>query len=163
MYEYGCELQRVIDGDTVEVDIDLGFGFWLRGEIVRLNGIDAPESRTRDKVEKFFGLLAKERVQAYFAYRDPDVTAENRVPTFVLISRQFMKGKFGRILADFRTDGVQGQHRALCGTLIQEGYAVPYRGQAKDAVQADHLANRDRLILEGKVSQADLDKLSSKK
>ena len=54
MYEYRCNVTRVIDGDTVDVDIDLGFGIWLRGERVRIMGIDTPESRTRDLVEKKF-------------------------------------------------------------------------------------------------------------
>ena len=59
MYEYRANLVKVVDGDTVDVDIDLGFGVWLRDERVRIMGIDTPESRTRDKVEKLFGLAAK--------------------------------------------------------------------------------------------------------
>ena len=51
MYEYKVKIIKIIDGDTVDVDIDLGFGVWLRNERVRLYGIDTPESRTRDKVE----------------------------------------------------------------------------------------------------------------
>ena len=50
MYEYRCRIDRVVDGDTVDVDIDLGFGVWLREERVRMYGIDTPESRTRDFV-----------------------------------------------------------------------------------------------------------------
>ena len=60
MYEYRCKILRVVDGDTVDVDIDLGFGVWMHKERIRLHGIDTPESRTRDKVEKIFGLEAKE-------------------------------------------------------------------------------------------------------
>ena len=56
MYEYRAKLLRVIDGDTVDVDIDLGFGVWMHKERIRLYGIDTPESRTRDKVEKIFCL-----------------------------------------------------------------------------------------------------------
>ena len=59
MYEYKCKVTRVVDGDTVDIDIDLGFGVWLHKERVRIYGIDTPESRTRDKIEKRFGLLAK--------------------------------------------------------------------------------------------------------
>lgn len=55
MYEYNCNIVRVVDGDTVDVDIDLGFGIWVRNERVRLYGIDTPESRTRDLREKFYG------------------------------------------------------------------------------------------------------------
>ena len=60
MYEYRCEIIKIVDGDTVDVDIDLGFGVWMRGERVRLYGIDTPESRTRDLEEKKYGLAAKE-------------------------------------------------------------------------------------------------------
>ena len=56
MYEYKCKLIKVIDGDTVDVDIDLGFGVWLKKERVRIMGIDTPESRTSNKVEKLFEL-----------------------------------------------------------------------------------------------------------
>ena len=63
MYEYRIKVVRVIDGDTVDVDIDLGFGVWMHKERVRLYGIDTPESRTRDKVEKVFGKAAKAYLQ----------------------------------------------------------------------------------------------------
>ena len=55
MYEYRVTVVKVIDGDTVDVDIDLGFGVWIKDERVRIMGIDTPESRTRDKEEKVFG------------------------------------------------------------------------------------------------------------
>lgn len=61
MYDYKCKVIKVVDGDTVDVDIDLGFGIVLANERVRVMGIDTPESRTRDKVEKKFGLAAKDR------------------------------------------------------------------------------------------------------
>ena len=59
MYEYRCKVIKVIDGDTVDVDIDLGFDIMLRDERVRIMGIATPESRTRDKVEKKFGLARR--------------------------------------------------------------------------------------------------------
>ena len=65
MYEYNCELVRVVDGDTVDVDINLGFGVWLRKERIRLYGVDTPESRTRDLEEKKFGKIATEVVEEY--------------------------------------------------------------------------------------------------
>ena len=66
MFEYHVEVLRIIDGDTLEVNIDLGFDIWIHNERIRLNGIDTPESRTTDKVEKIFGVLAKKRIKEYF-------------------------------------------------------------------------------------------------
>ena len=63
MYEYKCTIDRVVDGDTVDVDIDLGFGVWLKKQRIRLYGIDTPESRTRDLEEKKYGNAAKAFVQ----------------------------------------------------------------------------------------------------
>ena len=69
MHEYKIDVLRVVDGDTVDVDIDLGFGVWLRDERVRMMGIDTPESRTSDKVEKLFGLAAKEKLKSKIELR----------------------------------------------------------------------------------------------
>ena len=55
VYNYKCQLVKVVDGDTIDVDIDLGFDVWLRNQRVRLHGIDTPESRTRNKAEKVLG------------------------------------------------------------------------------------------------------------
>ena len=62
MFEYNFKLVRVVDGDTVDIDIDLGFGVWLRKQRIRIMGIDTPESRTSDPEEKVYGLLAKDQV-----------------------------------------------------------------------------------------------------
>ena len=63
MYEYKCKILRIIDGDTVDVDIDLGFGIWMHKERVRMMGIDTPESRTRDLEEKFYGKQSKAHLE----------------------------------------------------------------------------------------------------
>ena len=65
MFEYKCKLVKVVDGDTVDVDIDLGFGVWLQNQRIRLYGIDTPESRTSDAEEKKYGLAAKQRMQEW--------------------------------------------------------------------------------------------------
>ena len=96
MYEYKCKIIKVVDGDTVDVDLDLGFGVWLRDERVRLMGIDTPESRTSDKVEKVFGLAAKNRLISLLG-------AEAILQTQVSKKGDDMKGKFGRILGNFTT------------------------------------------------------------
>ena len=59
MFEYKCKLLRVVDGDTIDVDIDLGFGVWMRKQRIRMYGIDSPESRTRDQEEKKYGFASK--------------------------------------------------------------------------------------------------------
>ena len=64
MWTYRCKLKRVIDGDTDDVDIDLGFGIWQMNERARIMGIDTPESRTRDKIETKFGLAAKAKLKS---------------------------------------------------------------------------------------------------
>ena len=63
MYEYKVSLVKVVDGDTVDVDIDLGFGMTYKKQRVRMVGIDTPESRTRDLVEKKFGKASKKHLK----------------------------------------------------------------------------------------------------
>jgi micrococcal nuclease len=139
MYDYKVKVLRVVDGDTVDVDIDLGFGVWLHKERVRIMGIDTPESRTSDKVEKKFGLAAKKRLKELLGK-----TAVLR--TQISKSGEDMKGKFGRILGDFEVGD-----RMATEILIEEGQAVHYMGQSKEDVQEAHMANRKRLIEEGVV------------
>ena len=145
MYEYRCKIIRVVDGDTVDVDIDLGFGVWLKGERVRVMGIDTPESRTRDKVEKQFGLAAKARLKSLLG-------KTSILKTQVSKKGEDMKGKFGRVLGDFDVYcATTDAWRPATKIMIEEGHAVPYFGGSKDDVDAQHLANRDRLIKEGVV------------
>ena len=140
MYEYKCKIVKIVDGDTVDIDLDLGFGVWLRDERVRIMGIDTPESRTSDKLEKVFGLAAKERLISLLG---EDAILDTQVSK----KGEDMKGKFGRILGNFRT--IDGEHCA--DILIEEGHAVGYTGGSKEEIQAQHLANRQRLIDEGTV------------
>ena len=146
MYEYKATVVKVVDGDTVDVDIDLGFGIILSNERVRIMGIDTPESRTRDKLEKKFGLAAKARVKALLGKSCVLKTQINK-------SGEDMKGKFGRILGDFDVyESITDSWKPLTKVLISEGHAVPYHGQAKEDVAEAHLANRERLIAEGVVT-----------
>jgi len=136
MFEYKVYIQRVVDGDTVDVDIDLGFGVILKKERVRIMGIDTPESRTRDKVEKKFGLASKARLKEILGKEA------------VLVCKEYdAKGKFGRVLGDFTTnDG-----RMVTDVLVEEGHAVAYFGGSKEEIQIKHMANREKLLREGKV------------
>ena len=138
--EYEVKVLKVVDGDTVDVDINLGFGIVLTDERVRIMGIDTPESRTSDKVEKVFGLAAKTRLKELLGEDAILITHEDK-------NGEDMKGKFGRVLGDFRVGG-----KTVKEILIEEGHAVAYHGQSKDDVQDAHMANRQRLIAEGKVS-----------
>ena len=138
MYEYKCKIRKVIDGDTVDVDIDLGFGVWLRKQRVRLVGIDTPESRTRNKIEKKFGLASKARLKELLG-------AKAILKTQVSKKGEDMKGKFGRILGDFMTD----DGRKCADILCEEGHAVAYFGGNKDDVQNQHMKNRLKLIKKG--------------
>ena len=130
MYEYNCKIDRVVDGDTVDVDIDLGFDVWMLKQRIRLYGVDTPESRTRDAEEKVFGNLAKNFVQV----RLP--VGSNQV----LRTKLDGKGKFGRILGEF----VKGE-TTLNSLLIESNNAVKYHGQSKDDIEKEHLENRKKL------------------
>ena len=113
---YNCKLDRVIDGDTIDVHIDLGFGVWLYKQRVRLAGIDTPESRTRNRVEKALGLLAKSRLS--------ELCGEQ------LMIKSLGKGKYGRILGiPYTLDG-----QDICQQLIKENHAVEYWGGKKTKV-----------------------------
>ena len=144
MYEYKVNILKVVDGDTVDVDIDLGFGCWLRNERVRIVGIDCPESRTSDRIEKVFGEAAKQRLTSL-------LSSEATLISQISKMGENMKGKFGRILGDFKTINDQ----LISTTLMEEGHAVAYNGGDKEAVQAQHLKNRQRLIDERKVPTPD--------
>ena len=156
MYEYRCKILKVVDGDTVDVDIDLGFGVWLKKERVRMMGIDTPESRTRDKVEKLFGLTAKQYVKDNMPTNSMQV-----LKTEIDRSGGDKKGKFGRILGEFILDD-----KRLTDMMIEDGHAVAYFGGSKEEIQMKHMANREKLLREGTVSKKDHDaavKLMEKK
>ena len=145
--EYDVTVVKVVDGDTVDVDIDLGFGVCLKDERVRIMGIDTPERRTSDKVEDLFGEAAKARLKELMKDGGKLITTEDR-------KGEDMKGKFGRILGDFRVaDG-----RKVTEILIEEGHAVAYFGGSKEEIAAKHLVNRTKLLREGVVAQADYDR-----
>jgi len=145
MYEYKCRIVKIIDGDTVDVDIDLGFGIWVRNERVRIHGIDTPESRTRDKEEKKFGLLAKDFVKKTLPVGSIQTLVTEK-------PGDEAKGKFGRILGKFRVyDPVEDRENFMGEIMIRENLAVRYHGQSKDDIEEQHLANRKILIESGRM------------
>ena len=130
MYEYKCKLVKVVDGDTIDVDIDLGFGVWMRNQRIRLYGIDTPESRTRDKEEKFYGKLAAQFLK--------DQCKKGSCITL----RTYLdkKGKYGRILGEIIVDGVN-----INQLMIEEHRAVEDYGQSKTDIHKEHMFNRQEL------------------
>ena len=142
MWTYRAKVVRVIDGDTVDVDIDLGFGIWQKNERVRIMGIDTPESRTRDKIEKKFGLAAKAKLKSLLGPRPV-------LQTTISKKGEDMKGKFGRVLGDFIIEG-----KPVTEIMCKSGHAVPYFGGAKADTQKQHMKNRKRLVAEGVVKGA---------
>ena len=119
MYTYKAKLVKVVDGDTIDVTIDLGFDVSVKKR-VRFEGINAPESRTRDLKEKALGLAAKDRVKA--------ILAEN--PKFDLESTEV--GKYGRVLGKIHItilDGTESLTQiCLNDQLIKENHAIAYFG-----------------------------------
>jgi len=110
-YYYGVEILRVVDGDTVDVRIDLGFDVWHKCR-VRLMGINAPESRTRDKEEKVKGLAAKAWLTEQLSNEEHPCELQSHG-----------KGKFGRILGEFFINGIN-----INQSMVDNGHAVEYFG-----------------------------------
>jgi len=125
MYEYNCKIRRVVDGDTVDVDVDLGWGVWKCNERIRLYGVDTPECRTRDAEEKAAGLLAKKFVE--------DCLHVGSI--YKLTTKE--KGKYGRYLGTIKIDG----DLTINAALVSENLAVPYSGEGKYVTKPKHEAN----------------------
>ena len=134
MYEYKCEIDRVVDGDTVDVILDLGFSI-LHKARVRLYAVDTPECRTRDKDEKARGLLAKNFI----------LQAVKAGKKFVIQTHlKDSKGKFGRVLGTLVIDELN-----INEALVDNYLAVAYYGQNKNDVEVSHQLNRNKLIETG--------------
>ena len=134
MYEYKCEVTRVVDGDTVDCVLDLGFSI-LHKCRVRLYGIDTPESRTRDLDEKARGKLASKFLQD---------SIDNGKDIVLRSELKDSKGKYGRVLGSIVVDDLD-----INKAMVANNLAVKYFGQSKDDVEAEHMINRDILIAEG--------------
>lgn len=137
MYTYSAELLKVIDGDTIEVDFDLGFGVWLRNQRIRLNGIDTPESRTTNKEEKTRGELSKNKLKEILL-KSKRVTITTSLDP---------NEKFGRILGVI----INEQGINVNAWLIDNNYAVSYTGQNKELVQEEHQKNATILKKRGEL------------
>lgn len=119
MYDYRVKkLLNVVDGDTIDVDIDLGFDISL-SKRVRMAGIDTPESRTSDKFEKSLGLEAKEYLKKHLKDAK-DILIKTELPD--------SSEKYGRILGWVYVDGAT---KSINETMIEDGYAWGYMGETK--------------------------------
>lgn len=135
MYEYACKVERVVDGDTIDVVLDLGFDILYKSR-VRLYGIDTPESRTRNLDEKARGKMAA-------AFLEDAINNGKQV--VIQTKLKDSRGKFGRVLGDVVVDGIN-----INQSMIDNYHAAAYFGQSKEAIEAVHDANRTRLIELGK-------------
>ena len=128
MHEYKIKkIKKVVDGDTVDVIIDLGFNI-LHSARIRLLGIDTPESRTRDLEEKKYGLKAKRYLKEQLSKGDITMKSHKE------------KGKFGRVLGVLFADG-----QNINDLMVENYHAVPYEGQSKYDIDELHIENRKKL------------------
>ena len=138
---------KVVDGDTVDVLIDLGFDVLIR-QRVRLLGIDTEESRTRDLTEKIYGKHAKKKILNWVtkavASEKDDIEIELRCP------EMDSRGKFGRVLGEIWVSE-DGNWTNVNQWMCENGHAVPYHGQNKDDIQAQHMVNRSMLADRGEL------------
>lgn len=139
MYQYKAKILKVLDGDTVDIDLDLGFNIILSNQKVRLAGVDTPESRTTNLEEKPRGLLSKKKLQEKLP-----------IGSWAIIETQKSDNnddKFGRILGVFiLEDGTRVNQ-----WLIDNNYAVGYIGENKELVQEAHQRNKKILIERGEL------------
>lgn len=141
MYEYKCRVNEVIDGDTVDIDLDLGFNIILSNQRIRMAGIDTPESRTTNAEEKSRGLLSKKKLA-------------EKLPKNSWIKIRTQKqdsndDKFGRILGEFIIDDGTNVNK----WMIENNYAVAYNGENKELIQEQHKENKKKLISRGELKK----------
>ena len=138
MYEYKCKVKRVVDGDTMDVILDLGFDVH-HAVRVRMAGIDTPESRTRDLDEKARGKLSKAFLKE--SIKGKKIVLKTKIKD--------SKGKFGRVIAEVWAEFEKGSLRNINELMIKECYAVKYNAENKALVKEAHLVNRQLLIEKG--------------
>jgi micrococcal nuclease len=118
MYRYGAKLVRVVDGDTADVMIDLGFDVWTKARL-RFKGVDTWEKRTRNLEEKAKGILASKFTEEHLKLNDGK-----------FIIQSYGTGKYGRVLAEIFVK-INGEETSLNKLLIENGHAYVYDGGKK--------------------------------
>lgn len=139
-FEYNAVVNEVVDGDTLVIDIDLGFDIKLTNQKVRLLGVDTPESRTSDKIEKVFGNVSKDFVKNFIKECENNVIIKTHISDDTDGSG---REKFGRLLGEIINPKTR---KVLNEELISKNYAVKYLGENKLNVVGEHKKNRKLLI-----------------
>ena len=139
MFQYRCRINKVLDGDTVDIDLDLGFNIVLSNQRVRMAGIDTPESRTSNEEEKPRGLLSKKKLTEKLPL--------GSWQTIRTLKSDNVDDKFGRILGVF----IMEDGKSLNDWLCENNHAVAYQGENKDLVQEMHQKNKQVLISRGEL------------
>ena len=121
-YIYRGKLERVVDGDTIDALIDVGFDIWIKKRI-RYSGIDTWESRTRNLEEKAKGLEAKAR--------NKELLLEVSSKSGYFRLKSYGVGKYGRVLGEIFIEDSEGKQYNINKTLISEGHAYVYEGGKK--------------------------------
>ena len=134
MYEYTIKLNKVIDGDTIIADIDLGFDVWLKDQYIRLNGLDAPEIKSKDKLHRAAGLLAKTKLT--------EILSSAKGLSLKSDKFEAEDDKYGRVMGTIWID----QETNVNAYLLNNKLAVPYSGQNKAEIMKAHGANIEFLI-----------------
>lgn len=135
---YRAKVLRIVDGDTIDVDLDLGFTVWMRKQRIRLAGMDTPESRTRNKEEKKRGLLSKAKLKEL-------CPTGSTIKVKTELDKE--RGKFGRVLGTLLTvDDLN-----INQYMIENNYAVAYHGQSKSDIEQAHLQNAKILTERGEI------------
>lgn len=148
LYNYQTVIRRIVDGDTLEVDIDLGFDMWIHKARVRLIGIDCPEVRTTDPIEKIFGQLATQYVEGLMPIGS----------SRVLRSFKYQRDSFARIVGDFN---LPSSVSTLTESLRRAHHAVVWDPRNRELMAEEHLANRQKLIESGQVPADVIDHIQS--
>ena len=132
IYKYRVEAISFYDGDTATIAIDLGFGLRITEQKIRILGIDTPELRTKNPLEKLAGYLARDKAEEFCSLA---------IDTITFLSLEWERGKYGRLLGDFqRSDGSK-----LTEYLVGSRLAVPYAGGSRGELATKHHANWDYL------------------
>ena len=134
MYEYTIKLNKVIDGDTIIADIDLGFDVWLKDQYIRLNGLDTPEIKSKDKLHRAAGLLAKTKLT--------EILSSAKGLSLKSDKFEAEDDKYGRVMGTIWID----QETNVNAYLLNNKFAVPYSGQNKAEIMKAHGANIEFLI-----------------